>query len=139
MQVKLPRRRWLLLLLVAIAGLASWSLWPRSVMRERYEQIRIGMTRAEVALSMGSSPSREALMRQILDPGTWDPAAQEGQRFDFAQIDSIEPEAWVDESVAVSVYFSHGRAVLKAMEIRVPAWKMKARDWLNWLRGLVGW
>jgi hypothetical protein len=48
-------------------------------------------------------------------------------------------QVWYDPSVIIiHVSFHGGKAVLKTMESPVPAWKMKARDWLDWLRGLVG-
>jgi hypothetical protein len=118
MQLKLPRYHWWLLLLVGIAGLASWFLWPKSVMQERYERIRIGMTPAEVALTLGSAPSG----RYRLTAGTND-----------------ETEVWVDESVYIYVFCSQGKAVLKRMDARVPPCKTKARIWFYRLRGLVGW
>jgi len=46
----------------------------------------------------------------------------------------------VDGPVAIGLYYnSHDRAVLKMMEVRVPTWKVKAGQWLDWLRVLVGW
>src|SRR5262249_8292820 len=138
MQVKLPRRRWLLLLLVGIAGLASCFLWPKSVMREKYDRIRLGMTPAEIASCLGSAPSGEAFAdKLLLSRGGWGSADYEEQEFDFSEVD--ETQLWVDESVTLAVCYSHGNAVKEGHgKLRAP-WKVKARNWLAWLRGLVGW
>jgi hypothetical protein len=93
------------------------------------------MTPADVASSIGSAASGAELIRRIPDGGPWDLVAMEGSwspRFD-------KTEAWIDESVGIGVCYRDGKAALKSMEIRVPPWKVKARECLQWLRGLVGW
>jgi hypothetical protein len=49
---------------------------------------------------------------------------------------------WVDALVWISVRYRHGKASIKAFYIQPhpqPLLKSKAREWLDWLRGLVGW
>jgi hypothetical protein len=78
-KLKLPRRRrWLLLLLIVFAGLASWLLWPKSAMREKYDRIRLGMTSAEVNQIMGRQ-SAEAPDDHpwVLTSGVWETAASQ--------------------------------------------------------------
>jgi hypothetical protein len=70
---------------------------------------------------------------------TWDYVAYEGPRPSPSPVFVDKTETWEDESVIVCVEYGHGKAVLKFMEVRVPQWKVKTREWLNRLRGLVGW
>jgi hypothetical protein len=46
-------------------------------------------------------------------------------------------EAWSNGSVNVLVGYRDGKVILKAREVYQPWWKIKAREWLDWLRGLV--
>jgi hypothetical protein len=132
MQVKLSRYRWLLLLLVAIAGLATWLFWPNA-MREKYDRIRLGMTRAEVASVMGWPPSgADAIQRYH----SLDLVAAEERDPMSTSFDATA--AWSDESVVIGICYSKGEVVQKSMLIGVPPWKSKLRERLDWLRGLVG-
>jgi hypothetical protein len=47
-------------------------------------------------------------------------------------------EIWSEDSIIISVAYRDGKAILKKMAVREPPWKVKAREWLNWLRGRVG-
>jgi hypothetical protein len=131
MKLKLPRYRWLLLIacVVAIIGAVGW--WqlsgPRGrITREQFDRIRLGMTPAEVALVIGCSPCGES----------WDSE----KLAEVADAEFERGEAWSDEAVYILVGYGHGKVVYKTMGIGgVPPWKIKARAWLDWLRGLVGW
>lgn len=134
----MPRRRWLLLIacLAAVAiAVVSWQLsGPRErFTREQYGHIRLGMTPADVALVMGG-PSRGERRG-----GRWDTVDREGPPPPSLRV--LPVDKWVDETVAITVVYSDGdaRAIWKNMTIRVPPWKVKARNWLNWLRRVVGW
>src|ERR1051326_2049336 len=86
-------RWWLIIACLAAVAISWWQLsGPRGrFTREQYDRIRLGMTPAEVALSMGSAPSG----RYRLTAGTND-----------------ETEVWVDECVYIYVFCSPGKAVL---------------------------
>jgi hypothetical protein len=122
--------------MIAIAAINGWQLsGHQRRLRERYDRVRLGMTRAEVASCVGSAPSRGELIIRILGGGDWDSAAHEEQA-SWSEVDDID--VWVDESLYIGVCYSHGKAVRKVMEISLPPWKVKAREWLARLRGLVG-
>jgi len=133
------RYRWWLLALVAVAGLASWFLWPKSVMRQRYERIRIGMTLAEVTAIMGAEQS-EAKSGKDLE--RWMDIVGEPSEGSFSY---DHPGFWYDpeRGVYIYVFCSHDNVVAKMMWTRMPPWAAKARERLYlsfyWLRGLVGW
>src|SRR5262245_46067312 len=75
------RYRWWLLLLVAVAGLASWCFWPNA-MRKRYGRIQLDMTSAEVDEIMGRSGnivSRDGFFESLaLDGARWKTITNEG-------------------------------------------------------------
>ena len=138
MKLKLPRRRWLLLiacLAVAIAVIGWLQLsGPRGrFTREQYDRIRLGMTRAEVSQIMGpASPAHGIKMG-----GPHEIVAEEGSILEASN------ELWQDRSVQIWVFYHDGKASQKQMLSGVPPWK----EWLDWLMGkrrqvvrqLVGW
>jgi hypothetical protein len=144
MKLKLPRRRWLLLLLIAFAGLASWLLWPKSVMRERYGRIQIGMTRAEVAEIMGVEQSPPMDRPRIWENFSSDHHLVSEPPLEAVQGVRIDHQGyWYDSSaesgiIEISVQYRDGKAVFKYMICRMTPLEIKLREWLNWLRGLVG-
>jgi hypothetical protein len=66
--------------------------------------------------------------------GHWDHVVRETKR----PWPYEKSEVWLEGSIAICVCYRDGKAVLKTMEIRVPPWRVKVREWLDWLRGLVG-
>jgi hypothetical protein len=139
MKLKLPRRRWLLiacLAAVAIAAITGSQVSGPSgrFTREQYDRIRFGMTPVEVASVMGCPPSGPVAMYRFID-SDFDLAADVGEPAKTA----LDSALWCDESLGVMVYYHNGKVALKQMLVRVPTWKVKAREWLYWLRGLVGW
>jgi hypothetical protein len=116
---------------VALAVISWWQLSsPRTQFtREHYDRIRLEMAPDEVALSVGSAPFDR------MSCGTWNTVASESNVHFPLSVD--KREVWADESVFISVAYSHGKAILKKMAIREPSWKVKAREWLSWLRGRV--
>ena len=144
MRIKLRRYGWRLLLLVAIAGLASWSLWPNvavRVMRQKYDRIRIGMTRSEVAEIMGAQESKHA------PKGTWRGVAHVTSGSDelplelphaiiearaAEQLGTEDRNFWCDGSAAIFVIYVNDRgAIEKYMDVRVPYWEQRVRVWLR--------
>jgi hypothetical protein len=56
MKLKLPRRRWLLLI-ACLAAIGWWQFGPRErYTRKQFDRVRLGMTPAEVASCIGSAP-----------------------------------------------------------------------------------
>jgi hypothetical protein len=138
MQARLSRYRWWLLLLVAVAGLGSWFLWPISAMREKYDRIRLGMTRAEVIAIMGPEQSQAESGRAL---ERWNRFESEPSVFDRSSV-RIDEHAgfWYEPSgVYIDILYSHDKVVLKMMQIRMTELEVKARDWLDWLRGPARW
>jgi hypothetical protein len=137
MQTKLPRYRWWLLT-VCLAAVAvvviGWLQLSGPHGREHYNRIRLGMTPAEVASSIGTGPSASKLIARAPGRG-WDLEASEGPSFTFFDT----TEAWADESVVSEVYYRNGKAVLKRMYVHVAPLKAKALDWLGWLCDRLGW
>jgi hypothetical protein len=140
----LPRSRWWLILAclaLLVVGLLCWQRTSGRFTREQYDRIRLGMTPAEVALVMGgrgtgpvgTSVWDKALER--IDSPAWDSVAEKSP----APMAIDRAEAWLDESAAVMVGYCDDKTIKKEMLTRVPLWKIKAREWLDWLRGLVGW
>jgi hypothetical protein len=128
----LRRYRWWLLLLVVIAGLASWSLWPKSLMREHYERIRIGMTTAEVRVIMKTDHplgTRDIMamhvndLEKVADEGPWPKGHLAGD----------EVDDWYDGSIWIQVFYRDGKAFHKRMIVH-----SMLQQFLYWLRGLVG-
>jgi hypothetical protein len=121
---------------LVLVGLASWFLWPKSVMREKYARIRIGMTRAEVTEIMGAEQSEaksgrdlERCIDIVMEPSA---GRFEHDHVGFWYDPSLESGVYID------VFYSHDKASAKMMWFRVPLWKVKAHEWLGWLCGLVG-
>jgi hypothetical protein len=141
-KVTLPRYRWWLLiagLALLVAGLLCWPRTSVRFTREQYDRIRFGMTPAEVASSIGSDPSPIGrLIRGIERRGTWHTVASDVSGPPLLATDKADVDVWVDKSVIIEVQYRNGKAFVKMMDILVPSWKAKARNWLNWLRGLVG-
>jgi hypothetical protein len=125
----------LLLLLVGIAGLASWLFWPKSAMREKYDRIRLGMPMDEVSRLMGF-PQVEGWRAHVYYH--WEPVAVESMAGYSLAGDTDGTAEWEEGPVAICVGCRDRKAVMKAMEIAVPPWKDEAREWLDWVRGLVG-
>jgi hypothetical protein len=144
-KVTLPRYRWWLLIVCLAAGIGVigwWLLSARPVgrfTRGQYDQIRLGMTPAEVASSIGSVSSGGQLM--FRRPGRairWDLVAREGA-WPPNSVDKVN--TWGDESVVIGVFYRDGKAIFKQMETSVPLplWKAMAHKCRDWLRRLVGW
>jgi hypothetical protein len=129
----LGRYRWWLILACLAAGVIGW--WQLSARaggrytRAQYDRIRLGMTPAEVASVIGCPSANYT-------DGLWDIVADAGGPLFFGQADRYE--VWVDEPVRIVVCYRDGKTIANSMQTRVPPWKVKAREWLRWLRGLVG-
>jgi hypothetical protein len=141
MRVFLSRHRWLLpIACLAVMAMAAISWWQVSSARGRftpelYDRIRIGMTPAEVSRLMGSPPSDPERLLRMSPAGGWDWVAGETNNRPWPY---EKAEVWLDGSFATAVCYRDGKAVLKTMKMRVPAWQARARQWLRWLRGQVG-
>jgi hypothetical protein len=94
------------------------------------------MTSAEVSRSMGFPPSDKERVSQVGSASSWEPVTVESNERPGGPSETTE--VWLDGSVATVVNYQDGKAALKMLEIRVPSWKIKARAWLAWLRGLAG-
>jgi hypothetical protein len=129
----LRRYRWWLLLLVAIAGLASWSLWPNA-MRKHYERLKLDMTPFEVNWIMGRSGNivlRDAFFTS-LGGVQWKTIASEGLDPAIGDREAV----WCDDHIGVThayicVTYKDGQAVHKIMRVRMAPWEMKLREWLR--------
>jgi hypothetical protein len=82
---------------------------------------------------MGSLPSDKNFVPEPAY-GSWDLVAIEGRGL----MSCNYADVWQDGYVEVCVAYRDGKAAIKDMEVAVPPWKLKARAWLYWLRGLVG-
>jgi hypothetical protein len=134
-----------LLLLVGIAGLTSWFAWP-NVMHKRYERIQPNMTPAEVNEIMGRSGNiveRNGFFKSLgLDGVQWKTITSEGLSPALGDREAV----WCDDyaysgvtHACVCVTYKDGKAVHKIMQVRMTPLEIKLREWLDWLRGLVGW
>src|SRR5262249_7817113 len=134
-----PRYRWLLLL-VAIAGLGSWLLWPNA-MRKRYERIQLNMTPAEVNEIMGRSGNN------VERYGFFKSLASDGAQ--WKTIEGLLPAlgdreaVWCDDyaysgvtHAYICVTYNDGKAVHKIMAVRMTPLEIKLREWLRRL-GLI--
>jgi hypothetical protein len=160
MKLKLPRYRWwwwLMLLPAAVIGLAAsvmmeqdeLAAWQLSGVRgqftvEQYDRIRLGMTPAEVSQLMGSPPSDRQHLQMFAEGGcSYVASEDDGMWLDDGGLWPHEKKVdhWVDAFVWISVRYRDGKASIKTMYIQPhpqPPPKSKAREWLDWLRGLVG-
>jgi hypothetical protein len=140
MQVPLPRNRWWLLLLVAIAGLASWLSWPKSPMREKYDRIRLGMTMDEVNYIMGSPPAPRTLYSSpwVLESEAWKSVASEPPLPAYHLLVG-EGGFWCDGNTGITANCIDGKVSDRVLYVRMTPFEIKLREWLDWLRGLVGW
>jgi hypothetical protein len=134
MQVKLRSYSWWLLLPIAV-GLAIW-FWPKSVMRERYNRIQIGMTQAEVAEIMGAEQTEPESFTRSGFAMTWQfvseppPEAMKGMKIDHQGF-------WYDPSVDCDIYeigvqYCGGKTVFKHMKVHTTPW---LHEWFWWLVG----
>jgi hypothetical protein len=158
MQVKLPRYRWwwwLMLPPAAVIGLAAGVMmeqdeltsWQLSGVRgeftvQQYDRIRLGMTPAEVSQLMGSPPSDRPHVQMFAEGGCAYVASEDDGMWLWPYEKKMDH--WVDASVWISVCYRGGKASLKTIYTHIqpppqPPPKSKAREWLRWLRGLVGW
>jgi hypothetical protein len=109
------------------------------------------MTPAEAALVMGGLPpagdnmeffangTYHHAIRGISSHGNWEWETVASERLCESQKKIDQGETWKGESLTINIWYCDGKAVEKSMETPVPPWKAKARDWLDWLSGLVGW
>jgi hypothetical protein len=138
------RYRWLLLLLVAIAGLVSWFFWPKSAMRERYERIRMGMTRAEVTQIMVGVTTVAPLDFYTADDWKWKFQAYESDGTtitddDVDDVQSGENINWGNGEARILVGFRDNKVIRRGIYVHLASWQISVRNWLDWLRGLVEW
>lgn len=77
------------------------------------------------------------MSRRYTDLGPWDLPAMEFSEAPKIYRDKVEFR--LDGPVLVEVWYRDGKVVLKGMNVRIPPWKAKAQEWLDWLRGLVRW
>jgi hypothetical protein len=123
----LRRYRWWLAVacLSCAIGIVAWYVQAaRSIFtRAQYEQIRLGMTRADVEAVMGSPPVNRV---NRLSNDHWE------------QVAFVEPPSlalwdgiatWCDNDTWITVYYAGDRTVGKRLWIQVPVWKRKARQW----------
>jgi len=66
--------------------------------------------------------------------GPWESVAEESDGLPAKKSD-WGSYVWVDQSVAIWVSYRDGKAIEKNVYIRIPPWKLKAREWLDRLRG----
>jgi hypothetical protein len=135
----LRRYRLWLLSLIALSGLASWSLWPNGagrVMRARYERIHMGMTSENVKEVMGGP--RSISFRNGFDlldlpyDGPWKLVAMEPQR-GISLGDYAGEIFGLNGPISIEIYYLDNKVVCKEMRVRITAWEGKVRDWLAWL------
>jgi hypothetical protein len=109
--------------------------------RDQYDRIRFGMTPAEVAAVMGGPPLADKMELPPWKHPDWEGVANS---WDPNRVYTLGPNggpygvAWLDGHASIWVDYSDGKVIHKQMNIYHP-WKIKAREWLVWLRGLVGW
>ncbi len=136
------RYRWWLLLMVGMAGLASWLFWPKSAMREKYDRIRLGMTPAEVKEIMGRPPGGILYGSPwVLESEAWKSVASEPPLPEQERIVG-EGGFWCDGHTGIMASYEgevSGIVHCKVLYVRMTPFEIKLREWLDWLRGLVGW
>jgi hypothetical protein len=141
MKLKLPRRRWLLLIACLAAVAIAVIGWPRTsgrFTREQYERVRIGMSLAEVEQTLGVPPGYYGLPTE-----PWD-------RLELAESESpavyrdakTDPSSrfyiWEDDGGQIVVWIAADKKVVsKSHGVRVHPIKAMAQASLAWLRGLV--
>jgi hypothetical protein len=134
-----PRYRWWLLvacLALLVVGLLCWPRTRGRFTREQYDRIRLGMTPAEVLLALDNSARTTPFL--VTPNNDWDTVAEDGSGLPSPVVSGNFGWVWRDESVQIWVYYHDAKTVQKRMYTHVPSWKVKAREWLAWLRGLVG-
>jgi hypothetical protein len=140
----LGRYRWWLLMLIAVAGLASWFLWPNAAeraMRERYDRILIDMTQAEVTEIMKPcSPMTPteifwSIAESLKADTQWKSVARSEHRARFARMAAYHGDyglrCWGDNYTRIWVDHQHGKAAAKFMFVRMTPLEMKLRDRLG--------
>jgi hypothetical protein len=137
MKLKLPRRRWLLLYLmaVAIAAIGLLQLWVQSrFTREQYDQIQLGMTPNEVRTVMGCGPTGAR-------SGEWELVDYDIPIYDDFHVGEkhdvpahvFEEQAWTDNSIRIVVHYCDSKAISKAIRRRRPGWKIWWRQFVDWI------
>jgi hypothetical protein len=101
------------------------------------------MTPAEVAAVMGGLPNADKDSLHLTDEG-WEVDSDSFETnasfvgpFIVGGISNVG--AWSNGSVNILIAYRDGKVIWKSRHVYQPWWKIKAREWLAWLRGLVGW
>jgi hypothetical protein len=109
--------------------------------REQYDRIKVGMSEEGILSMLGprtddpEHPNPHLGGQFVaLDPWEWD------------LIDEVSPDRppapgqhgdmWCDRSYRIQVSFIDGRVAGKSFNVRLPRWRIVAREWLDWLHGL---
>jgi len=141
------RRPWLLTL--GIVVIALWSRPAAGYNADQYARIRLGMTGDEVIHIMGArrrtfddvfgmtgrgswrtiacDPMTDGSLNQWWycfiprGPGPQPPRAGRPPDVDY----------WIDGSIVIGVVYSQGKVSQKVMNVRIPSWEKKLRQWLD--------
>jgi hypothetical protein len=119
----------------AIGTVAWYVQAARSIFtRVQYEQIQLGMTRAEVN-SVMAGPPRDLEDPLVARPDKWVCVASYPPQWSG----SFKNGEWCDGNVLVIVRYSDGRVIRKELHMAlVPAWRLKLRTWFPWLCERIG-
>jgi hypothetical protein len=154
-KLKLPRRRWFVLvgcLAAVVCGFALLSFeedrryqrilasqplgGEHRFTREQYVRIRLGMTPGEVFRAV--YPSGPPKPRKYDRGGLgFVPREQVAVENDGLLLSCETYDTFLDDYVTINVGYRGGKAVAKDMAIYVPP--SKAQEWLHWLRWDVRW
>jgi hypothetical protein len=155
LMLRFVRRRWRWLLAIGIFAIAhvAWNFYWLPAFRYNaglYARLRLGMTRDQVIQMMGPHQTPFDDVFAMIGCGSWrttacdamiDDSLKQHWWYCYVPMGSgprrpraggpPEVDYWTDGSVIIGVVYRAGRVDQKLMNVRIPSWEMKLRQWLD--------